>query len=90
MKYHAVSTNTKDVSPFIAAEVQRVAELQAAGTIKDIWLKSDFSGAVVILECSDEAEATAAHNTLPMVINEATTFVLTEIVDPDSVRLGSA
>jgi len=82
MKYLAVSTNTKDVSPFIEAEGQRVAELRAAGTVTDIWLKSDFSGAVLLLECADQAEATAALNTMPIVMNDATTFVLTEIIDP--------
>lgn len=82
MKYLVVSTNTKDVSPFIEAEGQRVAELRAAGTVTDIWLKSDFSGAVLLLECADQAEATAALNTMPIVMNDATTFVLTEIIDP--------
>jgi muconolactone delta-isomerase len=90
MKYLVVSTNTKNVSPFIAAEAQRIAELQAAGTITAIWLKSDFSGAVLIVECADETEATAALNTLPIVINDATAFVLTEIIDPPPVRAGSA
>jgi hypothetical protein len=44
MKFLAVSTNTKDVSPFIAAEFQRVDELRAAGTITGGWVKADFSG----------------------------------------------
>ena len=90
MKYLVVSTNTKDVSPFIAAETQRIAELQAAGTITGVWLKSDFSGAVLMLECADQAEATAVLNTLPIVINDATTFVLTPIVDPGAVHVGTA
>jgi hypothetical protein len=90
MKYLVVSTNTKDVSPFITAEVQRIAELRAAGTITDVWLKSDFTGAVLMLECADEAEATTALHTLPIVINDATDFVLTEIVDPESVHPSSA
>jgi muconolactone delta-isomerase len=90
MEYLVVSTNTKDVSRFIAAEVQRVAELRAAGTITAVWLKSDFSGAVLMLECADEAEATAALSTLPLVINDATTFVLTELVDADSIHAESA
>jgi muconolactone delta-isomerase len=90
MKYLVVSTNTKDVSPFIAAEAQRIAELRAVGTITAIWLKSDFSGAVLIVECADETEATATLNTLPIVINDATAFVLTEIIDPPSVHAGSA
>jgi hypothetical protein len=87
MKYLVVSTNTKDVSPFLEAEAQRIAELRAAGTITAIWLKTDFSGAVLMLECADEAEATAALSTLPIVINGATAFVITEIVDPDEVQV---
>jgi hypothetical protein len=86
MKYLAVSTNTKDVTAFVPAEFQRVNELRAAGTIINGWLKSDFSGAILMLECADEGEATAALSTMPIVINGATTFVLTEIVDLDSVR----
>ena len=59
VKFLAISTNTKDVSPFIATEFQRVDELRAAGTIADGWVKTDFSGAVLVLDCADAAEATA-------------------------------
>jgi len=86
LKYLVVSTNTKDVSPFIAAEFQRVDELRAAGTITGGWVKTDLSGAVLMLECADAAEATAALNSLPTVINDASSFVLTEIADLDSAR----
>jgi hypothetical protein len=86
MKYLAVSTNTKDVSPFIAAEFQRLDELRKGGTITGGWVKADFSGAVLVLECADAAEATSALDTLPTAINDATNFVVTEIVDLDSVR----
>jgi hypothetical protein len=86
MKYLAVSTNTKDVSPFIAAEFQRVDELRKGGTIIGGWVKADFSGAVLVLECADAAEATSALDTLPMAINDVTSFVVTEIVDLDSAR----
>jgi hypothetical protein len=90
MKYLAVSTNTKDVSPFITAEIERVDELRAAGKITDGWLKSDFSGAILVLECAAEGEATAVLNTMPIVLNDATTFVLTAMVDLDSVPSGLA
>lgn len=86
MKYLAVSTNTKDVSPFIAAEFQRLDELRNAGTIIGGWVKADFSGAVLVLECADAAGASTALDTLPTAINDATNFVVTEIVDLDSVR----
>jgi len=41
MNFLSVSTNTKDVSPFIAAEFQRLDELRAAGTITDASVKGD-------------------------------------------------
>ena len=85
MKFVAVSTNTKDVSPFLPAEGQRINELQAAGTITGGWVKADFSGAILVLEYADATEATAAINTLPIAINNASTFVLTEVIDLDSV-----
>jgi len=88
MKFFAISTNTKDVSPFIAAETQRADELREAGTITGARLKADFSGAILMLECAEAAEATAALGTLPTAINDATDFVLIEVVDPDSVRPG--
>ena len=88
MKFLSVSTNTRDVSPFIAAEFRRLDELRAAGTITDGWVKADYSGAVLVLDCADAAEATAALNSLPVAINDATAFVLTEILDLDSVRPG--
>ena len=88
MRFLSVSTNTKNVSPFIAAEFQRLDELRAAGTITDGWVKADYSGAVLVLDCADAAEATAALNSLPIAINDATAFVLTEILDLDSVRPG--
>jgi hypothetical protein len=88
MKFLAVSTNTKDVSPFIAAEVQRLNELRAAGTVTAGWVKADFSGAVLVLECADAAEATTALDTLPIAANDATDIVVTEIIDLDSVQPG--
>jgi hypothetical protein len=88
MKFLAVSTNTKDVSPFLAAEVQRLNELRAAGTVTAGWVKADFSGAVLVLECADAAEATTALDTLPIAANDATDIVLTEIIDLDSLQAG--
>ena len=84
MMYLVSSTNIGDIAPLVAAETERVNELRAAGIIRSGWLKSDFSGAVLLLECASEAEAAAAMNTLPMVINGATTFTLAEVVDLDA------
>jgi Muconolactone delta-isomerase len=80
MLYLVTSTNTRDVSPLLAAESERVNELRAAGVIRNGWVKADLSGAFLLLDCANEAEASAVLNTLPAVINDATTFVLTEVV----------
>lgn len=86
MKYLVDSTNTKDVSPYVAEEIRRVSELQAAGILTNIWMKSDQSGAVLVLECADRDEATSILNTFPIVINDAATLVVTELADLDSVE----
>lgn len=90
MKILAVSTNTKDVSPFVAEEFKRVGELAAAGIVINGWLKADFSGTVLVLDVTDKDRATEILGTLPSVANDATTFALTEIIDPDAARPGSA
>jgi hypothetical protein len=63
MKFLVVSTNTKDVSPFVAAEAERLAELRAAGTLTAGWVKADYSGGILLLECVDQAEANTVLNT---------------------------
>ncbi len=88
MKFLVASTNTEDATPFLAAESQRIAELRSAGTIIRGWVKADFSGGILLLECADQAEALAALGTLPMVRNNATTFELTEVIDLDEVGPG--
>lgn len=81
MKFLAISTNTKDVTPYLAEEGQRVAELQAAGTVVHIWMKADYSGAVLVLECASKDEADAVLGTFPIARNGATTVTVTELAD---------
>ena len=45
MKVLAISNNTGDPSPHIPDEMQRTAELQAAGVIEQLYLKADRSEA---------------------------------------------
>jgi muconolactone delta-isomerase len=84
MKFLAVSTNTRDVTPYLAEEGQRVAELQSAGTVTNIWLKADFSGAVIVLECASKDEAEAVLGTFPIARHGATTIELTALADMDA------
>ena len=81
MKFLVEATNTKDVTPFLDAEAKRAAELRAAGTLTSLWLKADYSGAFLLLECADEAAAHAALGSLPLVVNDATRYALTAVID---------
>jgi hypothetical protein len=48
-------------------ESQRVWELYTVGTLKEIYLRTDALGAVIVLQCDSQLEAKAAINSLPMV-----------------------
>lgn len=52
---------------FEEPESKRVWELYTAGILKEIYLRTDAIGAVIVLECSSQAEAESAINSLPMV-----------------------
>jgi muconolactone delta-isomerase len=50
-----------------AAEARRAWDLQQAGVIRELYFRADESAAVLVLECTDAAEAEGALATLPMV-----------------------
>ena len=50
----------------IDAERERVRQLYQEGIVRSIWSRKDAAGAVMLLECQDEAAATAAVNSLPL------------------------
>jgi muconolactone delta-isomerase len=50
----------------VAAEGQRVRELYAAGVVRTIWRRKDMPGAAMILEATNEDEARAALESLPL------------------------
>lgn len=53
--------------PLEEPESERVWELYTAGTLKEIYLRTDTVGAAIILECDSKAVAENAINSLPMV-----------------------
>ena len=65
MKVLAVSSNTGDPAPHISDEMRRIAELQAAGVIEQLYLKADHSGAAIVRETQsgEEAERELARGT---------------------------
>ena len=47
-------------------ETQRVKELYAAGTLRQIWKRSDMPGAAILWEAANEEEVRAALGSLPI------------------------
>ena len=45
----------KDIRPHLEAEGRRVAELRADGLIRDVFLKADRSGPVLLLDDTSAA-----------------------------------
>lgn len=50
----------------IGAERERVRELYKDGIVRAIWSRTDRPGAIMLLECADEAAAHAAVDSLPL------------------------
>ena len=82
MKFLAISQNSGDPSQLLAAEGERMATLVADGVVVQFYLKADYSGAVLILESPDPAQAERDLATLPIVKAGLTEFSITAIVDP--------
>lgn len=80
MKVLAVSSNKGDPAPHISDEMRRIAELQGAGVIEQLYLKADRSGAVIMLETENGEEAERQLATLPLVQRGVTSFEVTELV----------
>jgi muconolactone delta-isomerase len=85
MKILAVSHNTADPTPHIADELRRTSELQSAGVIEQVYLKSDRSGAVMILEAPSAGDAERELASLPLVQHRVTQFTVTELMTLDEV-----
>ena len=82
MQVLAVSTNHGDPRPYLAEEAAGTDELRRGGLLSDLWVKADWSGAVMVLECPDLPAARAAVSHLPLVRHGVTSFTFIEIVRP--------
>ena len=56
----------EEFAKHIDAERERVRELYRDGIVRAIWSRKDVAGAVMLLECDDEACAKAAVGSLPL------------------------
>jgi hypothetical protein len=57
----------RQFEPHLRAEAARAWELHQSGTIRELYFRTDWPGAVLVLECAGVEEARAALNTLPLV-----------------------
>ncbi|GGL91607.1 hypothetical protein [Nakamurella endophytica] len=87
MKILAVSQNTGDPRPFLSEEAERTQQLVASGVVEQVFLKADWSGAVLILEAADVPAAEAALATLPLVREHVTAFSVTPLLQPEEVSV---
>jgi len=56
----------EEFAAHIEAERERVRELYRDGVVRSIWSRKDVAGAIMLLECADEAAAQAAVGSLPL------------------------
>ena len=60
-------STAEQFQPHLKAEARRVWELYQAGTLREIYFRQDWPGAVLILECTGADDARDALATLPLV-----------------------
>ncbi len=71
----------KDIRPHLEAEGRAVARLRADGLIRDVFLKADRSGPVLLLNDTTAAEAPGQLASLPFIEHELVTFDYIELDD---------
>jgi len=71
----------KDITPHLQAEGRRVAELRAEVLIRDVFLKSDRSGPILLLNDTGARDADQRLATLPFIEHELVTFDYIELDD---------
>lgn len=82
MKVLAIGQLTgKDINPHLQEEGQRVAQLRASGLIRDLFLKADRSGPILVLNDVTASEAPDRLASLPFIEHDLVTFHYIELDD---------
>jgi len=71
----------KDIRPHLEAEGRRVAELRAEGVIKDVFLKADRTGPILLLNDTTADKAREQLASLPFVEHALVGFEYVELND---------
>jgi hypothetical protein len=81
MNVLAIGTLTgKDIEPHLAAEQEHVAKLREEGLIRDVFLKADRTGPILVLANVDAEQAEDSLADLPFLTEELVTFDFVELI----------
>ncbi len=71
----------KDIGPYLEAEGNAVTELRADGLIRDVFLKANRSGPILLLNDTTADKAREQLASLPFVEHDLVTFEYIELND---------
>ena len=71
----------KDIGPHLEAEGRRVAELRTEGLIRDVFLKADRTGPILLLNDTTAGQAREQLASLPFVEHALVDFDYIELDD---------
>jgi hypothetical protein len=71
----------KDIRPHLQAEGRRVAELRNEGLIREVFLKADRTGPILLLNDVNADDARVRLASLPFVERDLVTFDYIELDD---------
>ena len=67
--------SASDFTPeLLEEEAERVRQLYAAGTFRQVWGRADHPGAVIVIEAGTPDEAEAVLASLPLAVREMLTL----------------
>ena len=71
----------KDIAPHIPAEGQAVELLRKEGVIRDVFLKADRTGPIIIVNDANAEEAQDRLKDLPFLEHDLVTFEYVELTE---------
>lgn len=70
-----------DIAPHIPAEGRLVTQLRDQGVIREVYLKADHTGPILIVNDADAEQAAERLKDLPFVEHDLVTFEYVELID---------
>lgn len=83
LEHDLINPTQPDLQGILRVEAAAVWDLQKRGIIRDIWFTANGRHAVILLECSGAAEATAHLAGLPLVRQGLSNFEVMELTAYD-------